>query len=106
MDTDKGLAVIGCFGLIPAMIAAIFLKAWALTTLWTWFVFPVFHVPAPSYMACVGISLLLSTAIGGHWPSDNQKDKSQGEIWLGLYSKMLTPYPMAVLMGWLVKAVL
>lgn len=48
------------FGILAALIASIFLKAWVITKLWAWFVVAAFALPQISMPVAYGLSVLVT----------------------------------------------
>jgi hypothetical protein len=102
MNSNKKLdvseAVIGVLAGLALMTLAMFLMAfidgWAISTLWRWFVVPVFDVPTLTYAQSYGIGLLVGM-VTNH---PNYTKKSQGEVFTDAFLQLSIPL-LAVLMG-------
>lgn len=99
---EATVAAIGCLGLIPALVIGMVLRAWAMVTLWSWFIAPTWHVGAPKYAACLGISALLGL-LHESSGSGSSKHESAGSALATAYSKILLAGPFAVACGWVFK---
>ncbi len=103
-DTDGAVAVLGCVGIIPVTILGIILKAWAIVTLWGWFIYPMWHIAVPSNKAAVGLSILFAAI---HAPSTESKAEKNNDsaLWTvtKIYGRLVLSPVMSVAMGWLVN---
>lgn len=102
-ETDVKVAIFGCVGLFPAMVASIWLRGWALLTLWGWFVTPMWHVAAPSMASALGLSLLIGLLTNDYPDAPKDPSKSTGEVLLTAYAKLLLASPLSVGMGWVCR---
>lgn len=98
-DTDNTVAVIGCVGLIPAILLGWVLKAWAIITLWGWFIAPTWHIATPSRQAAVGL-VILFTAISGVENGSGDPDQTANQKLLVAYFRMLCGPLLSVFAGW------
>ncbi len=106
-DRDTGVVIIGCIGIIPAIILSYVLRGWAIVTLWIWFVTPVFHVQAPNGAIAIGLGVV-GGILAGTSDIDTSSNKSTENqsalsIMLSAYVKVLLKAPMAVAFGWVVR---
>lgn len=53
-------ALLKILGGIVVAIIAVFLGGWALTTLWSWFIVPVFKLPELGYVQAIGIRAVIT----------------------------------------------
>lgn len=98
-EDEVVVAMLGCGGIFPAMVASYLLRAWAVTTLWNWFVFPQYHITCPSYPYILGLSCLIS--LFQPYEESDTKGKSVTEVMTSCYAKLLLRYPLAVVFGWI-----
>lgn len=96
--------VIGCLGLIPAMALSTVLRAWAIVTLWTWFIYPTWHIAIPSKPAAVGLAILIAAIAPPRGDSEREPGRGTSEIFLDAYGALLLPPLFAVGLGWIVKS--
>ena len=63
---------------LALLIAAIVIRGWVVSTLWGWFIVPVFHAPVLSIMQAVGLSL-----VAGVFTTSLRdfEDKSEKSVW-------------------------
>lgn len=57
-------ALLGFLFIFVLLAAAIALKGWVLTYLWTWFAVPIFHVQPLNYLQAAGLAILATFLIG------------------------------------------
>jgi hypothetical protein len=104
---NTGVVVVGCIGLIPAVIIGYVLRGWALVTLWAWFVTPKFHIEPPNAAVAIGIGILAGMLTGtsdlSSSKSDSDEDDSALTKMLSVYGQILCRAPLAVGIGWIVK---
>lgn len=103
-DADASVALIGCAGLIPCLIFGYILRAWAIVTLWGWFVFPTWHIAIPSNKAALGLAILIG-ALSSHESYDDRNDEGRSAIafFTIVYAKILLYPIVSMLIGWCVK---
>lgn len=102
-DSDGAAGVLGCVAIIPVAVIGYMLRAWAIVTLWTWFVFPMWHVAIPSNKAAVGLAVLIGALSPHEASSESSKDESAYVTFATACIKILI-YPVgSVLVGWCVK---
>lgn len=77
------------------------LKGWALSTLWGWFIVPVFQAPALSIPAAIGANLIAAFLTKQVMPEDQSK-KPDERLVQSIGYVLLAP-PVFVLVGWIVK---
>ena len=75
-DSNEKAEMVGCAVLIPMLIVSVLLKAWAITTLWGWFITPTWNMAPPSRSVAVGLSILIQMLVGQH-----QTSGKKGSIW-------------------------
>ncbi len=78
MKRNSDLDGVGCFGLIVftllAVVVGTIANGWALSTLWGWFIVPLFGLPALTIPYALGIS-----TIAGFLLSANNTSKSDNK---------------------------
>ncbi len=83
--------------IVAVGIPALLLRAWAVVTLWAWFVVPAFDVRPIGYASTIGILILL-----GLLHSQAQYKDHEIDLTTSLIGSATGPL-MAVGIGWLVK---
>lgn len=88
------------FAFIVLVPLFILYYAWALVTLWDWFITPLFGLPELTYPYAMGLSVVASFLNGGSIPTvDSDKSKEQ-KIYDGVY--LFIKPVFAVLVGWVI----
>lgn len=105
MKSDDS-AIMTCLGAIVWVVfislVAIFLNAWALTTMWGWIMVPTFHLPVLLYWQAWGVMAIVGYMLPTTSVDTNAKTKSWGEIIaIGLANAVGKPV-LSVLLTWLV----
>ena len=102
-EKDGGTVFFSCLGILLFLPLVIVVGAisggWALSTLWGWFIVPVFGLPSISIVQAIGISLLVGSFKGSSQSS--RKDKTTSES-LGEITVALLMPPFSVFLGWIV----
>jgi len=102
----KILMVLGTILLIAVtLVISVILGGWAVSTLWAWFIVPVFAVSQLGIVQAMGISALV-TYMTYHGAANkckcNDEDKSPWEaIVTGIFTALITPV-MFVFIGWII----
>ncbi len=94
----------GCAAMLPAIILSYILQAWAVVTLWTWFIYPMWHLAVPSKPVALGLTILVGALT--RQPTSDRGGKSTDapwEVFTTAYAQMLLPPLLAVSTGWIVK---
>ena len=102
-DTDGAVVLVGCIGLIPAAIFGYIIRAWAIVTLWGWFVVPYFHLEPPAYPVALGLSMLCHMLCGSSSAAaSNVKFESATGAVASAYATILLHPVMSVSIGWMI----
>jgi len=88
----------GCLGSIALFPVSIFLRAWALCTLWLWFLVPMGLSPL-SYETAAGISCIVSFLC----PISSLRQSEEKPSWGKAYLQMLLQPLIAVMAGAFVR---
>lgn len=99
------VAALGCLGLIPVLVSGYMLRGWALVTLWSWFLTPVFHVAPPNGATSIGLAILgpmLSRTTSYESP-DSDKNESAPSKLVTAYGRILLTPPFLVGVAWIVR---
>lgn len=94
----------GTFVILASVFFSVFvslLRAWAVVTLWAWYVTPVFGIAAPGYLQAVGLLLLVATILLDI-PKTSTDKKDTAAQTTQLVVPVLAPV-FAVCLGWIVK---
>lgn len=79
----KDDAVTSCFGIVFGIIAVAIVSAlangWALSTIWNWFIPPLFHLTTLTYFQAIGVATVFSLFTGTKSSKDDDKSDSVGE---------------------------
>lgn len=75
---------------------------WALSTLWDWFIVPVFGVPVLSVVQAIGISLVVNYFLSGLKREENGEDESPTTKMIVLSAKAVFFPVLYVAVGWIV----
>lgn len=103
---NVGVLVIGCIGLIPAVIIGYILRGWALVTIWAWFVTPKFHIEPPNAATAIGLGILAAMLSGTSdlsSNSDSDEDDTAVTKMMTAYGQILFRAPLAVGIAWIVR---
>lgn len=94
----------GCVGIAATIIASIIVGmvwgGWVFSQLWSWFIVPVFGLPALSVAQAMGISLVVSS-LASHNQKE-EKDLTASMIRLGV-NAVFSPL-MFLVIGWLLQS--
>jgi hypothetical protein len=93
------VAAVAAVGVVTAVFAA--LDAFAIHTIWGWFVTPAWGIAAPSLMAAWGLAIIVHLLIPA---ADVKKDKAAGEKWGSVIGALLRG-PFAIAVAWVVLQV-
>lgn len=110
MKRNSDLDGVGCFGLIVftllAVVVGTIANGWALSTLWGWFIVPLFGLPALSIPYALGIStiagFLLSANNTSKSDSKSNGDRELSTLFAELIALVVLRPAFAVLMGWII----
>lgn len=110
MKRNSDLDGVGCFGLIVftllAVVVGTIANGWALSTLWGWFIVPLFGLPALSIPYALGISTIAGFLLPANntSKSDNKSngDKELSTLFAELIALVVLRPAFAVLMGWII----
>jgi hypothetical protein len=100
-------AGIGCLLGAVVFVLGIPLRALAISLTWTWFVSPVFNVPAVSVLQAVGISMFIGVLIApltdynGWRQSKENKETAFGELIVWAFSNAAINPLLAIGFAWL-----
>lgn len=97
------IAITGCLGLFPVLVAGIYLKGIAIILLWGWFVTPTYRIDPPRIAVAVGISVLMDLLTKEYPEISKDPIKSANTVMIEAYIKILSKAPIAIGMGWVVK---
>lgn len=99
---NDDVSTAGCFGsifgFITLFLVGAFLKAWAIATLWAWFIVPAFGVQQLTYKTAIGLSLIAGIVHTVESPS-NSENKTTGEIWGAAFAKAILGPLIVLLLG-------
>lgn len=85
---------------IPLVIVGLFINGWAISTMWGWFVVPIFALPSLTIAQAVGVSCLLSLLKPSS--SDRRESRDTIEIIGNMISEALFVPVIAVGFAWIV----
>lgn len=57
-DDEKTVAALGCLAVLTIYPVAVILRGYVLSTLWGWFLVPVFQIPQLTVVPAIGLSLI------------------------------------------------
>mgnify|MGYP007030467162 CR=1 FL=1 len=92
------LAFIGAFALGPI------LHGWALSTLWSWFISPIFSAPNLPIPSAIGIALIIQLAVRTEFNEKKSEVSDASELLVAFLVKVLMPPVFAVGYGWLIRS--
>ena len=99
---------LACFGasivMIISIVGSAILNGWVLSTMWQWFIVPLFHAPVLTIPYAIGISLMIG--MFSKSSSTSSDNKGEGTDWSKVISALLAIFlsPLFVLfMGWIVR---
>lgn len=101
MNDKTGLA---CFGLaafaVVSIVANVIIDGWVLSTLWGWFISPLFGLPSLSIPTAIGIALFVGLITK---KVETTSDEELSNSIKSIIARVLF-YPLTVLLiGWIVK---
>jgi len=103
MDS-KSKDVFSCLGIavfLPlVIIVGSIAGGWALSTLWGWFIVPVFNLPPLTIVQAIGVSIVVGTLKGSSSTNSDSKKKETSELISAIFVALLTPL-FSVFLGWL-----
>lgn len=98
MDTENKFA--SCFGWVVAFLGAgmvsVFVDGWALSTIWNWFIPPIFHLVNLSLMQAVGVAMVFSLFTRTN-KLHNTDDSKKASSWEKLLEAFMVPVLTALL---------
>ena len=107
---DKDNTFASCLGMIVSVlvlfVVGMFLNGWALSTIWNWFIPPVFGLTALTLGQAVGVSMVFELFTGTNrlTKSKDTEGKSYTEVFIeSLITAILTPV-FSVFFAWIVWA--
>lgn len=106
MSSKEGTACLGIIAVVVlALVGSVLVNAWALMTLWNWFMPYFFELPVLTAPSAFAISLVLSTFMD---TSENKKDEDTKadtifEAILYLIARITIRPLFLVFMGWILK---
>lgn len=104
MSTDNSSTSTLFLGFIIALLMiplTVALNGWALSILWSWFVVPIFGLPALSLASALGLSIVVSFMT--HQDVDcEQPDRSMSATWSRVVAITVGRPLLALLMGWII----
>lgn len=104
MRNDDNISIaLGCAFLIPVIVLAQILRAWAITKLWAWFITPTWHMDPPTYGVALGIAVLVGMLTKEDGDSPRDPNKTARQAMVSIYCRLLLNAPLAVGMGWIVR---
>ncbi len=96
--------IFGCIGVMISVVlvsvVGAIINGWALSTLWGWFIVPVFDLPILTIIQAIGISLILGY-ITSKEPKHSDDRKSSDRIIESTAHTLATPL-FSVGIGWIV----
>lgn len=100
----KGLTFLGGLtAIVIALVLGSILNGWVLSTLWGWFVVPIFGLPVLPIAAAIGISLTVKYMTHQISPDCEEKKREAAEQ-IGRLVGVTVLYPLlAVFIGWIVQ---
>lgn len=94
------IAILGLFAFITLMIAAVsVVNGFILSTMWGWFIVPLFGLPALNIPAAIGISMVVSL-FAYRRP---EKNKDMKEAWADLATAIAGRF-IVLFAGWVLKS--
>ena len=101
-ETESVVTVLGAGCLVVLLLAgASIVQGFVLAQMWAWFVVPLFHLPALSVAAAIGLALTVGMVTRNSEPED--KDKSTAERLITSLIKAFLAPVITLAMGWIVK---
>ena len=85
------MEILGCFGSIVILLAAVILNGWALSVMWGWFIIPVFNAPPLDIAPAIGLAMVVS------FLTARRKTESRTKGEKGKWENLLTELAIAVL---------
>jgi len=104
MSDDIATKSLACVGIIILAVIGVvggaLMQGWALSTLWAWFIVPLFGVPLMPVGYAIGVSLLVGTLLfNTSTPKSNMTTSEQIGLVIG---KVFVAPILSVFMGWIV----
>lgn len=105
MDTENKFA--SCVGWVVAWVSttvvAVLMDGWALSTIWNWFIPPIFHLVTLTMMQSVGVAMVFSLfARTNKLNTSKEENKSSLEKWIeATIVAIFTPL-LSVAIAWVV----
>ena len=94
----------GCFwlggGFIVVIVLSVIMNGWAISTLWAWFVVPIFALPTLGIAQAIGLSCLVGLFRQSSTNSDKAKDTTDA-LATALGQALVTPV-ITVGLGWVI----
>jgi len=109
MKKDGTVTGLACLGLLVAfpltVIISSIMNGWALSTMWGWFVVPLFHLPELNIPYAIGISMVVGMLVR-QASQENKKEKSWSTIVAEIFAYAIFTPLFTVFLGWIVKGFL
>ena len=106
MDKENQFA--SCLGWIVAWVSttliSVTMDGWALSTIWNWFIPPIFHLVSLTMMQAVGLAMVFSlfTRTNKIDTKKNTEKKSSLEIWIETTVVAILTPSFSVFLAWIV----
>lgn len=101
--TDRNELAAGCVTIILVGVVGVVYGGWVVSVLWSWFVVPLFAVPALSVAQAIGLSIVI--AVFTHQVQESETDGLWDAIGKSIGAALVTP-TMYLAMGWIVQSFL
>lgn len=103
--SDKTTTCLGIIlGVLIVAVVGGIMNGWALSTVWNWFIPPIFHLTTLTLAQAIGVSTVFTLFTGTKTSTSNtsSKDKSFGEVVLeSLITAILAPV-FTVIFAWII----
>lgn len=101
-----------CVGLVVSIalltVLGMFMNGWALSTIWNWFIPPVFHLVPLTLWQAVGVSMVFELFTGTNKisksQSDNKNTSATEALLTGVVTAILVPV-FSVFFAWIVWSI-
>ena len=88
--------------IIGLVVAAIIMRAWVTTILWSWFIVPVFHVPELTLPMAMGISLVIGMFITMQATKDIDIKSGKEAVFQKVFEKSFLEPLVTLGVGWII----